>query len=268
VARDAGKRVSCFATESRFLDAVGWPALRIGEQPTWEPAQWSAQAGARGGLRAQLRRARAKGVTIRKLAPDELHAPRAATRAAVDALGARWLASHPLAPMSFLVRPDLDAFPAERLYFVAEHDGRLVGFLGAVPVYARSGWLLEDLWREADAPNGTAELLIDAGMNAAADGCAPYATLGLVPLAGALPLWLRLARRAGRPLYDFEGLRAFRARLGPARWDPIYLAHPRSSVRALAVLDALEAFAGGGLLRFGVRTLLRRGAWTVRGIPG
>src|SRR5262245_22462714 len=62
VASGASKRVSFFATESRFLEVVGWPALRIGNQPLWDPADWDATLERSRSLREQLRRARAKSV--------------------------------------------------------------------------------------------------------------------------------------------------------------------------------------------------------------
>lgn len=265
----AGRRVSCFGTEARFHDAAGWPALRIGDQPTWDPSDWAAAVRARRSLREQLRRARAKGVAVRRLALEEL-APGHALRAQLDALIARWLATRPLAPMGFLVQIDPFTFPDERRYFVAERAGRVVGFLGAIPIYARGGWFFEDFLRDPDAPNGTVELLVDAGMHAAVAERVPFVTLGLVPLAGDVNRWLRAARRLGRALYDFDGLRAFKAKLAPRAWDPIYLAYPPSRRRswrgALAVADTLTAFARGGLLRFGAETLLRGPAIVVRAL--
>ena len=103
-------------------------------------------------------------------------------------------------------------------------------------------------------------------MRAAAAASIPFVTLGLVPLAGDVHSWLRAARRLGRALYDFDGLRAFKAKFKPRAWDPIYLAYPpgNNSVRALA--DTLTAFARGGLLRFGLETFLRGPAIVVRAI--
>jgi phosphatidylglycerol lysyltransferase len=135
-----------------------------------------------------------------------------------------------------------------------------------IPIYARGGWFFEDFLREPGAPNGTIELLIDAGMRAAAEERVPHVTLGLVPLAGDVNRWLRAARRLGRTLYDFDGLRAFKAKLRPRAWDPIYLAYPPGRSGALAVVDTLTAFARGGLLRFGVETLLRGPAIVVRAL--
>jgi phosphatidylglycerol lysyltransferase len=100
-------------------------------------------------------------------------------------------------------------------------------------------------------------------MRAAAAERAPYVTLGLVPLSGEIAPWLRAARRWGNSLYDFDGLRAFKAKLKPRDWEPIYLSYPRGH-GFVAMLDTLTAFARGGLLRFGLETLLRGPAIVMR----
>nr|WP_228530594.1 MULTISPECIES: DUF2156 domain-containing protein [Myxococcaceae] len=256
-ARAAGRRASFFAIEPRFSDRSPFQRLHVGEQPVWVPSEWEATLKGSRSLREQLRRARAKGVSVRRVSSEELGEAPGSTRQAIEALLAGWLATRPMAPMGFLVQLHLFGFPEERRLFVAEQGGRLVAFLNAVPVYGRSGWFLEDLLRSGEAPNGSAELLVDAAMRAAAAEGAPYLTLGMVPLAGALARPLRLARWLGSALYDFEGLRAFKAKLRPQRWDPIYLSYPREQTAASALYDTLAAFSRGGLLRFGLRTLLR-----------
>lgn len=251
-ARAAGKGACFFGTEARFSEL---PRLQIGEQPVWDPTLWPATLAGSKSLREQLRRARAKGVVVRAVGAEEL-AEGAPLRHAVEALAARWLASRRMAPMGFLVDVELFGFASARRYLVAERGGALLALLAAVPVYARGGWFIEDLLRDASAPSGTAECLIDAAMRAfAAEGCR-YVTLGLAPLSGDVPRVLQAVREWGAVLYDFGGVRAFKARLRPATWDPIYLAYPAgASLRA--VHGALRAFAGGGLLRFGLHTVLR-----------
>jgi phosphatidylglycerol lysyltransferase len=258
----AGRRVCCFATESRFHDATHWQALRVGDQPIWAPADWTEVLRANRSLREQLRRATAKGVVVRAVAPAELAAGQP-LRVALDELIARWLASRTIAPMGFLVHVDPFTFPEERRYFVAERAGAAVAFLCAIPIYARPGWFFEDFLRDPSAPNGTVELLVDAGMRAAAAEQIPYVTLGLVPLSGEISPWLRTARRWGSSLYDFDGLRAFKAKLKPRAWDPIFLSYPRGN-GFVAMFDTLTAFARGGLLRFGLDTLLRGPAIVMR----
>lgn len=260
-----GRRVCCFGTEARFQELTKWPALRIGDQPVWAPRDWETGVRESKSLREQLRRARAKGVSVRALEVAEL-APGHAIRTQLDALIARWLATKEIAPMGFVVQLDPFSFPEEKRYFVAMRDDAIVGFLAVIPIYARAGWFLEDLLRDPSAPNGTTELMIDAAMRAAGEAGVAHVTLGLAPLAGDVSPWLRFARRWGRALYDFEGLHAFKSKLKPRTWDPIYLAYQPRRSGMLAVVDALTAFARGGLLRFGIKTLLRGPSIVVRAL--
>jgi len=251
---EAARRARC---RPRFFGVSGADAIlaggalgrtRIGEEPFWAPARWPETLRTRRSLREQLRRARAKGVAVRRVDGAAMASPRAGN------LVARWLGARRMAPMGFLVQLDPLRYAAERLYFAAERGEQLVGLLVASPIHATGGWLVEHLLRDPEAPNGTAELLVDACFrHAAARGCGEI-SLGHVPLAGPVPPPLRLARRLGRRLYNFDGLRAFKAKLRPQRWEPLYLAYPAGERGVLAMLDVLRAFAPGGLLRFGLRT--------------
>lgn len=261
-ARRRGRRVCFFGTEARFVEGAPFSSLRIGEQPVWRPVEWRDALACSRSLREQLRRARAKGVTIRRVEPGEL-VPGAPLRKAIERLAIRWLESRPMAPMGFLVQLHLFSFLEERRFFVAERHGELQGLLSTVRVYARNGLFLEDLLRDPQAPNGTAELLVDAALCDAASAGMDYATLGMVPLAGDVPRPLRSIRRVARGFYDFEGLRAFKAKLRPRRWDAVYLSHPEDQSALVTLTDVLAAFAGGSLLRFGWETLRRRSAASV-----
>ncbi len=90
-------------------------------------------------------------------------------------------------------------------------------------------------------------------------------TLGLAPLAGTSG-WLRVAKEWTRALYDFEGVRAFKAKLRPHAWEPIYLAFPPETSANAALFDALAAFARGSFARFGAETLLHGPAIVVRAL--
>lgn len=258
-ARAAGRRASFFACEQRFVDAVGGPALLVGEQPIWDPTEWDAaladpQASS---LRYQLRRARKKGVAVREVDAAEVADPTSPLHRAVAALADAWMAGRGMAPMRFLVQLEPLSFPDERVLFVATRGDEVVGFLSAVPVYARRRLFVEDLLRAPGAPNGTIELLVDAAMRAAHARDDAGVTLGLAPLSGDVAPLLRVARRVSAPLYDFRGLHAFKARLRPRAWEPVYLCAPGGSP-VVALHDGLAAFAGGSLVRFGLATLVRR----------
>jgi phosphatidylglycerol lysyltransferase len=263
-ARAAGRRACFFATEARFAEASR-PALRsiaIAEQPEWDVAAWDATLRGHRSLREQLRRARAKGVTVRRVSAAELAAP-GPLRDGVERVREAWLATRSMAPMEFLVAIHLFDRRIDRAFLIAERGGRVIAVGSLVPVPARNGWFLEHLLRTGEAPNGTFETMVDASMRHALEAGGGWVTLGMAPLAGAVPRPLAVARRLGRPLYHFEGIRAARARLHPARWSPIYLSLPSEQGAIATFRDVLTAFAGGSLVRYGARTIM-----TKRGIGG
>ena len=189
------------------------------------------------------------------MTPEELAG--GVTREGVARVTDRWLATRSMAPMGFLVRVEPFTFPSHRHCFVAERGGQVVGFAGVVPVPARRGWFLEDLVRDPTAPNGTSEMLVDAVMRWALAEGSTWLTLGFAPLAGDVARPLRAARSSTRLLYDFEGLRRYKAKLRPQHWSPIYLAYPAAQGAVLSLVDALAAFTRGGFFRFGLRSLVR-----------
>jgi phosphatidylglycerol lysyltransferase len=241
----AGERVCYFAAGSRLEQIVlatgQWSVASLGAQPSWDPARWPAVVARRGSLRAQLNRARNKGVMVARW-----DGRRTADEVPLRRCLAEWLESRPLPPLHFLIEPETLTHLEDRRLFVAERAGSVVGFLLASPIPARRGWLVEQIIRGAGAPNGTAELLLDAAMRALAEEKAEYVTLGLAPLSAhsrfdrrRMPPWLRatlrLVRAHGRRFYNFEGLDRFKAKFEPERWEEIVaLADtPRFPPRAL-----------------------------------
>jgi hypothetical protein len=252
-ARARRRRAVFFGVEA--LDAfAGFRSLALGLQSVLLPAQWPATLRRSRKLREQLRRARAKGVTVRVVDADDL-APGTPLRSHVERLAAEWLASRHMEAMTFLVAVEPFHAPAHHLYVVAERRGVPVQFLSAVPIPAAGGWLFEDMLRGGDAPNGSTELVLDLALRTIADR-AEWATPGLTPLAGEIAWWLWAARAAASPLYDFDGLRRFRARLSPARWSTVWMVWDRGP-SILVLIDVLRAFPGGRLAAFGIRSIVR-----------
>ncbi|MFO1054257.1 MAG: phosphatidylglycerol lysyltransferase domain-containing protein [Planctomycetota bacterium] len=256
--RRDGRRVVWFAVERPPARDLGFARIHVGQEPVWDPRRWSEVLQMRRSLREQLRRARAKRVRVRVAAVAEIVDPSHPTRVGIEKLVRRWLARRRLAPMRFVVALEPFGFAEHRRYFVAEQDGVLCGVLVAVPVPARAGWLFEDVLRDPYAPNGTVEVMIDAAMRTLAAEGAREVTFGLAPLAEVQGRVLRWIRRLARAAYDFDGLFAFKAKLAPSAWRPVWVVWPEGRSAVFALLDVLRAFAGGSLIGFGWRTLLHR----------
>ncbi len=152
-----------------------------------------------------------QGVHIRTATRAELVSDDAPLRRALEALVSSWLDRHEWPPWgsAHAARGARGSRCRAR--------GSSGGLSFCIAILARGGWLLQNLVRARDAPNGTAGLLVDHAMSSAndgaTDGTSSMVTPGLAPLAGEVVPALRWARSAGAVLFDFEGLRAFKARL-------------------------------------------------------
>ncbi|MBS1796948.1 MAG: DUF2156 domain-containing protein [Acidobacteria bacterium] len=258
-ARRRRERVCYFAAESR-LESVyknTSPAAKIllGAQPVWQPRNWAGIVAGHKSLRAQINRARNKGVAVAEW-PRE----KASENPLLEDCLQKWLAAKGLPPLHFLVEPETLARLYDRRVFVAERAGAVVGFVVLSPVATRNGWLFEQFVHTPSAPNGTVELMIDAAMRElAAAGC-DYATLGLSPLSVRAgiepfdnPFWLDLLlawlRKHAQRFYNFDGLDAFKAKLQPECWEPVFAicSRPRVSLRFLYAITSV--FSGNRPVR-------------------
>lgn len=269
-----GRRVCYVGAQSRLVEAltVGGPVtcLAVGAQPTWDPKGWPAKLAGKTSLRGQLARARNKGVTV-EVWPATTAAEDPDVRRCLD----EWLATRDLPPLHFLVEPETLVAPEDRRVFVARRDGAVVAYLVATPIPQREGWLLEQVVRGRPAPNGAAELLIDAAMRTFAAEGASYVTLGVAPLSqrvplpesppGALAHWLLAWVRAhGRRFYNFEGLEAFKSKLQPDAWEPVYVLSRERTTSLRTLYAVAGAFAGEPPPAFLARSLIRAAAQELR----
>lgn len=254
--RNSNYRV-CYFGAGRRLESIarersGYSIISLGAQPEWDPRVWPDIVTAKESLRAQLNRARNKGVTV-----SQWPASRATDNPALRRCLSEWLATRGLPPLHFLVEPETLNRLEDRMVFVAERNTEVVGFLVLSPIPARNGWLVEQIIRSAGAPNGTAELLIDGAMRDSAAVGASYLTLGLSPLSEnsrfdwkVEPRWLSLLlswlRVHGKRFYNFEGLDQFKAKFQPSDWEDISAIVNHSKFP----LSALYSIAGA----FGARS--------------
>ncbi|HEY0970804.1 MAG TPA: DUF2156 domain-containing protein [Gemmatimonadales bacterium] len=249
-------------------------AVLLGAQPVWRPGDFEGIVRGHSSLRAQLSRARNKGVTVEEWPAEVAH-----RHPALERCLAEWLSTRGLPPLHFLVEPDTLGRLWDRRVFVAMRDGSPAAFLVASPIPARDGWLVEQLVRGRAAPNGTSELLIAHAMDAVARAGAAYATLGLAPLSSRaelrgpdpapwLRLTLRLVRAHGRRFYDFDGLDAFKAKLRPQWWEPIYAVTRERHFSPRMLAAVAGAFSGGSPLALVARAIWNGAVQEVRWMRG
>jgi phosphatidylglycerol lysyltransferase len=263
-AADRGARVCYFCVADRLRGALrgrgDHATLALGAEPVWDPRGWDDRVRRRASLRAQLNRARNKGVRV--IGVELRPVP---YRDELQRCLAEWLAARPLPPMHFLVEPDtLGGVLEDRRLYVAVRDAgvgsaseaRAVAFLVASPIPLRNGYLIEQIARGRGAPNGTAELLVDSAMRDLAARGATHVTQGLVALSTFArdamadnPMWFRAlsawARAHGRRFYNFTGLEAFREKMEPDTWETSYAIANEPSFSPTTLHAVARAFCHG-----------------------
>ncbi len=242
--KTASRRVCYLGADAQlgsvYTDSVAHSTLVVGAQPVLSPQRWGHILGGHASLRAQLNRARNKGVEI-----HQWFAEHATNHPELKRCLAEWLGRKGLPPLHFLVEPDTLGQLTDRQVFVAQRDGRVVGFLVASPIPLRGGWQVEQLVRGAHAPNGTMELLVDGAIRTFAGLRVEYVALGAAPLSRCValeadtPAMIRAVlgwqRAHARRFYNFEGLERVKAKFGPERWEPVFAVsgEPRFSLATL-----------------------------------
>jgi phosphatidylglycerol lysyltransferase len=247
-----GLHVCYFCAESRLesvlRNSVGHSMALLGAQPVWQPQNWPRVFEHHASLKAQLNRARNKGVTV-----SEWSAERASHNPELLRSLHEWLATRSFPTLHFLVEPmTLDRLYDRRI-FVAERQSKVIGFVVASPVPMRNGWLIEQIIRGRGAVNGVSELMIDTAVRALAISGSAFVTLGLSPLsrravvqAEPPPFWLRVllnwVRAHGRRFYNFDGLDAFKTKFHPEHWEPIFAISNQSHFSPLTLYAVAAAF--------------------------
>lgn len=225
-------RVCYFMAEARleavFRNSKDHARVLLGAQPVWHPKNWAAIMASRSSLRAQFSRARNKGVAIREWSIEKATNDQR-LRECLEA----WFSLKGLPPLHFVVEPETLGRLENRRIFVAEHGLKVAAFLVLSPIPGRNGWLTEQFPHDPAAPNGTVELMMDSAIRVLADEGFDYVTLGLSPLSkrGKIepfdnPVWLRILlawmRKHGQRFYNFDGLDAFKAKMTPEIWEPVF----------------------------------------------
>jgi len=268
-ARKRNRVVAFVPATSEFARLVApsdFAAVKVGAAPYFDLQSWNPRGECAKKLRAGVNQARRAGVEIEE-APEDFDAR---LRDETARLCLSWLRSRRSATtFGWLIALDPFLHFEHKRYFTARVAGRLVGFLAASQIPLRQGWYLEDVIREPTAPNGMATLLVAEVLKRLKDEGAIQATLGTAPLAVDGPDDIPTEnRRVARGLeiaasrlggfYNFAGLRQFKGRFVPSRWESEYVLHQRGVAIPPRVGHAIvRALVPGGLTQLLTRRALR-----------
>jgi phosphatidylglycerol lysyltransferase len=245
---------------SHYADS-GLISLKIGEEARVALHTFSLSGGAHKALRASLNRMTREGFTFRVV--DAPLVPMV-----IDELGEvsdDWLAAKNATEKGFSLgyfsEPYLLHFPVALI----ERGGRIEAFAN-LWLGSRNVEVSVDLMRyRRSAPPGVMDALFAHTMLWAQERGYRWFNLGMAPLAGlsvapATHAWSRLGHfvyRHGEGFYNFQGLRAYKAKFNPI-WEPRYIVYP-GGLSLPRVLADVTALVGGGYIRM-LRRAGRRAA--------
>jgi phosphatidylglycerol lysyltransferase len=227
---------------------LGLAALKIGEEARVLLGEFSLEGGSRAELRQAHRRAQRDGATFEVV-------PREAVEALVPTLqriSDTWLASKATGEKRFSVgafsRSYLKQFPLA----IVRSGGRPAAFANLWTTQTRAELSVDLMRFDPDAPRGAMDFLFielmlwgrEQGYHSFNLGMAPLSGLEAHPLA---PAWHRVGNfifRHGEHFYNFEGLRRYKAKFGPA-WEARYLVARGGIALPRVLIDVSVLIAGG-----------------------
>jgi phosphatidylglycerol lysyltransferase len=228
---------------------LGLTLTKLGEEARVPLPTFSLAGGSHKSLRQSVRRLADDGWTFRVAPPEEV----AARMEELHAISDAWLGEKHTREKGFSLgffAPDyLRRFPAA----LVEHHGTLAAFANVWKSAEHAELSIDLRHHRPDAPNGIMDFLfVNLFTWGRDEGYATF-NLGMAPLSGLpdhalAPLWNRLGNlvfRLGEHFYNFQGLRAYKAKFDPV-WAPRYLASP-GGLALPRVLTNVAALVSGGL---------------------
>ncbi|ABC23677.1 bifunctional lysylphosphatidylglycerol flippase/synthetase MprF [Rhodospirillum rubrum] len=231
-----------------YADA-GLSAFKLGEEARIPLADFSLSGSKRYGLRQTVSRCSRDGLVFSLLSPDEI----AAEMDRLEEISDAWLASHRAREKRFSLGAFDRSYVQSQTVAVLRRADQIVAF-ATVMTTALTEEATIDLMRfDDEAPRSAMEFLFIRLMEHFKAAGYDRLHLGMAPLSGlssspAAPFWHRVGRAVfehGERFYNFQGLRAFKAKFQP-EWQPRYLAVAGGLNPALALAD-IATLIGGGL---------------------
>jgi phosphatidylglycerol lysyltransferase len=176
---------------------------------------------------------------------------------AINEMARRWMRSRNFKIKGYFIGLRLFDFEALKRYFYVEYEGHTVAGLACSPIYARNGYLLEDLMRDPDAPNGVSELMVleairifrEEGRSMATFGISPRLALGGL---GNLPRWSSLllhpAATVANRVLGLNSLHHHREKFDTRHMEKCFLVKYPRRLRLMDLYGLLKTFNSTGTI--------------------
>lgn len=254
-ARKNGKEIFVLPVSEPFAQEAkrqGYSSVMIGTEPVFELKRFFPDF-------KDFHSAKHLGMAGAKVLSKSLSELTERQRAECDDIFHEWLSSRWMAPLSFLNQVSPWECGEHKRYFILFFEGRFLGFLAAVPIWATQGWYFVDLLKRKDAPPGSTEIILLEAMRILKEQGAQWISLGLSPLSGMEQIsWrehpllyklLNLVFHQGNAFYRFRPLFEFKKKLKPTDYPLRYLIASPKALRPRGILSLMQAFVPGGLLK-------------------
>jgi len=227
---------------------MGYALLNLGEEARVPLGDFSLEGSARKDIRHAHTRCLRDGHSFELILPEGVPALLPELKAISDS----WLERKKTREKGFAMGSFSEPYLRRLPVGVVRREGRVVAF-ATIWLSGGSEELSVDLMRHADtAGPGVMEYLFAELMLWGRREAYAWSNLGVAPLSGIedrelAGLWNRAAGliyRHGGQLYNFQGLRFFKAKFGPV-WEPRYIAAPGGLPVPAIALDVAALVAGG-----------------------
>ena len=249
--------VSVYSPFLELLTSNGFQGIKVGEEPWVDLKDCIPRGNAGKGVRSARNKAIHAGLKVEEWIGSDVAKDLKKQKIMLEILQ-DWRGVRLLELPGFMNAVNPLAYPETRRYFVVRSsEERIEGYLVATPVPGIQSYFLEDIVLRRNSLNGVGELLTLEAMVALGDDGAKEASLGVVSMttmkpgsANHLPAQIRFLLLEipifFKKIYNFDGMKTFRKRFKPQRWESIHIAvknEPTSRISAtgawLRVLIAL-----------------------------
>lgn len=226
----------------------GLGRFMLGEEARVALETFSLEGRAHKSIRGAHKHARQDGLSFHVVARDAVPAFLPELRAVSD----DWLAGKRTGEMGFSLGFFDDAYLKNFPAGLVRREGKVIAFTNILEAAEREELSMDLMRHRSLAPRGVMDYLLVELMLWGKQAGYRWFNLGMAPLAGLeggplSPLWDRAGAflfRHGEHFYNFEGLRAFKAKFDPV-WSPRYLACPGGAALPFILADIAFLIYGG-----------------------